>query len=533
MKSMPLFNQFALPAVTYLSVLTSGAVILVIEILGTRLLAPLYGTTIYVWSGLITVTLLGLACGYVAGGSLADKLRKPVWFFSIFILAGVSILLLLQFRGWILLTSEQAGVAYGPLAAALLLFLLPLAILGMVDPFAIKLQTHRLESVGRGAGFIFGLSTIGGLVGALLAAYILLPAFSLTQIFEGIGGVLIALGLVGVAGLWFTQSLDLPLTRNLLSGLFILVAGSFIVSQWGDNLSQQRIEAAGQRFGHAKILYQQQNLYSLNRVLGNPDEHGTLCFAADGGLQSCIDHNNPDEVGYVAKMGLFIKQVPKDGRMLLMGLGGGKIIKEQSRDDIDTDVVEINPASVTAATKYMGVTWNDRETIHLMDARRYLRTTDYHYNLILIDVSTTLTPPAHLYTKEFFDLVANRLTDTGVAVFQITEENTKGDVGYNSLLTTIQSVFPNLYADHDGAVILLVMAKRPVPDLITHVNAGVRQIQSDYNAAYAVHEFAPTQPDPATKAVMFTDDHNLVDYYWRSKIPLFKRFNTLLKEDVM
>lgn len=519
------------PLLIVVAVMVSGAVILVVEILGTRLLAPIYGTTIYVWSGLITVTLVGLAVGYMLGGRVADRLHSPRSFSLIFMLAGFSLYALLTFRAAILLFSEQYGVATGPLIASMLLFTIPLILLGMVDPYAIRLQTKQLGLVGTGAGSIFGFSTIGGLIGALTAAYVLLPAFTLSQIFLSVSILLCSVGVIGI----ILTSLLPEHRRSSLHAVVIvgiLMGLLYGTSLYGHRMSTVAIAEHPKRFGQAKILYESQNLYSLNRVIATPNEYGIRCFSADGGLQTCIDPNNKDEVGYTAKMGLFIKALPTNSRMLLLGMGGGKIIKEQGRTDIDTDIVDINPATFYAAQKYMGVTLSPRQKTYLMDGRRFLGLTKQKYDLVLIDVSTTLTPPAHLYTKEFFALVRDHLTPQGVAIFQLTDEHPETSMSFQSLLATVRSVLPYTYADHDGVVTLLVMGTSDEADKIRTVNTGVRKIQKEYSAYNAVHEFRPITLSAESKAMIFTDDHNLVDYYWRDKILLFKRFNLLLKEDV-
>lgn len=519
----------------YSSVLISGAAILIIEILGTRILAPLYGTTIYVWSGLITVTLLALALGYILGGKLADTKHNPFWFFTLFIVSGISMLVALQFRAALLLYSDSFGVLYGPLIAAFL-FLVPLSFLGMIDPFAVRLRVGEVSLVGTRAGYIFGISTLGGLMGALSGAYILLPQFSLTQIFAGVSYALIFAGIIGISifkiGINKKGRTEKKKNYNIFFILGLLFL-SWILSGIGTALSNGAISES-KRFGQAEVLYEKRNIYSLNRVLAIPNRSGVLCFSADGGLQTCIDPNNKDEVGYTAKMGLFIKQLPKNSHMLLLGMGGGKIIKEQGRTDIDTDIVDINPATFYVAQNFMGVKLSERQKTYLMDGRRFLRTNSKMYDLILIDVSTTLTPPTHFYTKEFFELIAKRLNPHGLAIFQFTEEKPQTDLGFQTELATIRNILPYTFADHDGVITLLVMGKQENMPIISEVNRKIREIQSKYNAFNDVHEFLPDKEAVKQGGYkIITDDYNLAEIYWRKKILLFKRFNILIKKDLI
>jgi len=129
----------------------SGAVILVIEIAGARVLAPFYGSTIFVWSSLISVTLGFLALGYFVGGFIADKYPKGHVLYSILFLGGATGLLLIKASVPLLFLSEQFGFRAGSVAAALFLFALPLFLLSMAGPFAIRLLfscPYKFPSIG-------------------------------------------------------------------------------------------------------------------------------------------------------------------------------------------------------------------------------------------------------------------------------------------------------------------------------------------------------------------------------------------------
>ena len=107
----------------YLTLLVSGGVILVIEIAGARVLAPFYGSTIFVWSSLIAVTLGFLALGYFIGGFFADKYPKGQCFYFIIFLGGAIALLLIKLNQPLLVFSDRFGFKFGPLVATLMLFL--------------------------------------------------------------------------------------------------------------------------------------------------------------------------------------------------------------------------------------------------------------------------------------------------------------------------------------------------------------------------------------------------------------------------
>lgn len=180
----------------YFTIFTTGAVILVIEILGTRILAPFYGSTIFVWSSLITITLLSLALGYYFGGKLADKKPNTKTLYWIIFIAGAAILLIPQYNKWILLQTNRFGLKYGPLLAAFFLFAPPLFLLGTVSPFVVRIKTPTLDHLGAIAGNLYAISTFGSLVGGLLAGFYLVPNFSVSSIINSLAFILFCLFLI-------------------------------------------------------------------------------------------------------------------------------------------------------------------------------------------------------------------------------------------------------------------------------------------------------------------------------------------------
>ena len=152
----------------YVIVFVSGAAVLAIELLGTRVLGPFYGVSLFLWSALITVTLVALSVGYAVGGRWAD--RGPRFASLCYLIAGAGIWLLLLpwLRSPVLQATEPIGLRFAVLAAAFLLFAPPLTLLGMVSPYAIRLRASSLGNVGRTAGDLYALSTIGRVVAALL-----------------------------------------------------------------------------------------------------------------------------------------------------------------------------------------------------------------------------------------------------------------------------------------------------------------------------------------------------------------------------
>lgn len=177
----------------YFTIFIAGAAVLVIEIGGTRLLAPFYGSTVYVWSSLISVTMISLALGYTVGGKLADIRPTIHAIWLILLAAGLTIYAIPAYDQLILPFTDSFGIRWGPFIASLFLFAAPLFFLGMISPFAVRLRARALDHLGATAGNLYALATLGSLAGALMSGFYLAPNFPFTIIFRFLGLILISL----------------------------------------------------------------------------------------------------------------------------------------------------------------------------------------------------------------------------------------------------------------------------------------------------------------------------------------------------
>lgn len=174
----------------------SGFFVMAVELLGARILTPNFGSGIYVWGGVITVFMLALSVGYLAGGHLsmhAPSLRKLG---AIVIVAAVSTLGLI-FAGTAMLDWIFENVndpRYGSLAASLALFFLPVGISGMVSPYAVRLLVTELHASGKSAGLLYFVSTFGSAAGTILTSFYLVLWFEINQIFVGLMTVSVVTG---------------------------------------------------------------------------------------------------------------------------------------------------------------------------------------------------------------------------------------------------------------------------------------------------------------------------------------------------
>ncbi len=176
----------------------SGAVLMALEIVGSRILAPTFGNSIFVWGSLISVFLAALSAGYYGGGLIADRRPDAFWLCPALLIAGGAILLLPILYPAVneAIFASDLGPRLGPLLASTLLFPTPVAALGTIPPHLVRLRVEDACGAGRAAGTVYGLSTAGSIAGTLLTTFVLVPSAGLRTILFGMGGALIFLAAV-------------------------------------------------------------------------------------------------------------------------------------------------------------------------------------------------------------------------------------------------------------------------------------------------------------------------------------------------
>jgi len=203
-------DKFLKQNLLLISVFITGACVLIIEVVAVRVLSPHYGNTIFTVSSVISVILAALSIGYYAGGKFADRHPSLRWFFGIILVSGL-VVLIIHFLGTIILPilSTSLSLVSGPLVSSLLLFLAPAILLGTLSPYAIKLQSVQVpeQGVGSVSGKIFFWSTLGSIIGSLLAGFVLIPNFGIDYIFITTGVVLFLLGFIPLLAFGFDRPL--------------------------------------------------------------------------------------------------------------------------------------------------------------------------------------------------------------------------------------------------------------------------------------------------------------------------------------
>ena len=178
----------------------AGFSIMCFELLGGRLLAPYFGSSVYVWGSIITVFMLALSIGYLSGGRYSMLKPNLFKYGGIFILSALSLMPTIFFSesimGWVFDRIEDPR--YGSLTASLFLFLLPTAIMGMIAPYSVRILTQSKDSAGQTAGYLYFISTLGSAIGTIITSFYLVLWLEISQIFWLIFLIMFVAGVLSI-----------------------------------------------------------------------------------------------------------------------------------------------------------------------------------------------------------------------------------------------------------------------------------------------------------------------------------------------
>lgn len=413
------------------AVFVTGACVLMLEVVATRLLAPYFGNTIFAFSSVIGVTLAALSVGYAAGGRFADARPLGVFFSAIILLSGAAVL-------WTKLLSVTLLPAFayrfplttGPLVFSLLLFAIPCVLLGTLSPYAIRLlkDLEHGDRVGSLSGQVFAVSTVGSIVGTFATGFVLIPELGVQSILLLLGVTLLATGAIGVVACRREHRGALPL-------LACVVAVSVLLGL----LSIPEPNPA--------IAHLEEGLYQTIMVYDAPYRgRETRFLRQDLNASSAIDRATGEPAFDYAKYYAFATALrPRMERALVIGAGAYTIPQALiEHSPAMVDVVDIEPGLYRIAREFFGVEETPRIRTEITDGRRFLRDRSGAYDLIVSDAYQNLySIPPHLATREFFALARRALTGDGLLLVNFT-----ATLGHDhpsllwSAVRTFRSVFP-------------------------------------------------------------------------------------------
>lgn len=416
----------------YCTVFITGAAVMVIELLGTRMIAPFYGTSLYVWSSLISVTMIALACGYFSGGRLADR-QQRLGLSLIIALAGLAILLIPWLTRPVLLATDPLGLRLGAFTSALILFFPGLLFLGMIGPFAIKLGTAHLEAIGKSTGSIYAVSTFGSVFGTLFLGFFLFPLLGSREILIGTALLLL---LLAVAIALYEQK-KLGIAHAVLPCIIILALSLSCLP---------KIVSAGYSDHHQgkfSVLSERESLYGWVRVVEEPARDLRFLTSDASMIGAASITTGQTAMGYQKIVGMIPGLTGQMHQALIIGLGAGHMSKTLfDQYGVVTDTLEIDPAVATAATDFFHYQPTGRAIVG--DARYEIRHLQGPYDLIIHDCFTGGSEPSHLLTVETLQQLKGLMSSKGILALNFVSFAHKPQTSLASVAKTLAQVFPQL-----------------------------------------------------------------------------------------
>lgn len=498
----------------YFSVFSAGMTTLAVEFGASHLLGPYFGTSNLVWASIVGLILVYLTVGYFIGGVWADRSPSSCTMYTLLAWSAfLSGLIPLVARPVLLAAAEafdqlEVGILFASFAGVLILFSVPITMQGMISPFAIRLAVENTQHTGRIAGQIYAISTLGSFIGTFLPVLVLTPKIGTTFTFLVFS---LFLNLVALGGLWLSSSLRIVLRWAWMPVLLVL---AFV-------MGRSQIKATtGQ-------IYETESAYNYIEVLERND-YRYLRLNEGQGIHSVW---HPTELFYAGPWEQFLaapyfNEAPHDPSQVtcvaIIGLAGGTLARQliEVYGAVEIDGWEIDPKIIEVGQKYFGMNQPGLNAI-AEDGRYGLLRSRKQYDIIAIDAYRPPYIPWHLTTREFFQLVWDRLDDDGVMVINVGHSPTDRRL-INGLVGTIQVVFSSVYVmDVPNTFNAIIYASKQPTDVSNlYFNYNIISQRDDIHPllkrvmAQTVLNLRPTPKSD----VIFTDDLAPIEWLTNSLV---------------
>jgi len=489
--------------ILYITSFLSGMTVMAVELSCSRLLAPYFSSSQIVWTVIIGLIMICMSIGNVLGGRSADKHKSLgrlyfyIWLASVWIalIPFVGKYLISGIAGLLVLVMPGSDiVVMGSALSCLVIFSLPMTLLGMVSPYLVKLGVEDTENKGRVAGQIYAMGTIGSIIGTFVPTFFTIPYIGTSKTF-----LLFALLLNIVCALYFLFSRKNAL-RNTITAVLILV---FLLIPINDSLA----------FWKTNIIYEGESLYNYLQV-SETDDSVILSTNVAFGVQS-IYKKDGSLSGYYYEYALmapyFIKDMSPEKKLdvLVLGLGTGTFPKQLKKyvPNVTTDAVEIDAKIADLASKYFNLK-EDEATVYINDGRSFFSTPNARqYDIILADAYQDITVPFHMSTKEFFSIVRDHLKPGGILIVNINMKSGNFTGVPEYLANTVKSLFKKVYrVDLTTVTNSLLFVSDDDQMLENYMANSAAQIPEDHDL-YGISRFVANNLEEITETkYILTDD---------------------------
>ncbi len=477
----------------FLLVFVSGMTSLALEMCASRLLGAYFGTSLYIWGVLIGLILIYLTIGYFIGGRLADRYPSANVLCLLTAAAAVATAIVPFISQSVLglavtgMAQLSVGIFLSSLIGTMLLFAIPVTLLGLVSPFAIRLMTSDVQRSGRESGSLYAISTAGSIFGAFFPVLWLIPTFGVRRTLLIFGALLFA------ASLWSL--------RPLLRPAFLLILVALVLP-------------LGPLKDIPYLVYHQESLYNYIQVTQLPDGTRQLILNEGEAIHS-IYYPDPNKVltgwywDYFLAAPYFNKGFTPQQlhRVGIIGLAGGTIAHQftQVYGPVRIDGVEIDPSIVQVGRKYFNMNEPNLH-VYTQDGRTFLETTHAQYDVIAIDAFEQPYIPFQLTTKEFFSIVRTHLSSTGVVALN-TGHTTHDFRLVQAFINTMSQIFPSVYVFNVPGTFNTEIMATMQPTSITDFQTNLAQFAPTSVMGQVANEVLPVVTrGHANGGIVFTDD---------------------------
>lgn len=474
-----------------ITVFLCGAIVMIIELAASRVLAPVVGSSTYVWTSIIGIILSSLSLGYWWGGRLSDKKPEVKTLAFIIFLASLATCIVSFVNPFVLviLSSLKINIILTTVISTTLLFAPSSILLGMVSPYAARLSLVDIDTSGKTMGRLYALSTVGSITGTFLAGFLLIPLLGSQKIVTLCSLILFIISIM-VFPKDFIRGISLSIL--IISALVIDLRGlDFLVD-----------------------LDSHYNRIQISQTTDKTNGKEKVSMLLNGHPQSAVylpeKTNAFSSIEFLNVYKLFKPQV---NSALMLGGGGyvlpTKYINENKNATID--VVEIDPQVTQMAKNYFGLKEDPRLTIFHDDARIYLNNNTKKYDVIFGNVFNGKYVLWHMTTKETIQKMSDSLKDDGICVVNIIASI---DGPMNKFLLseykTFKSIFPQVYLfpatdNYNGKttsnIILVAFKSSTVPSLETNDPLMKKIVDNQW------------KQEIKTDLPILTDDYAPVEYY--------------------
>jgi predicted membrane-bound spermidine synthase len=421
----------------YFTVFISGMTTLAAELSASRLIGNVFGTSNLVWASIIGLILIYLTLGYFLGGRWADRWPEAPRMYRVLAWGAFTLGVVPYVANPVLRLAARSfegldvAVLLGSFVAVLILFSVPVTLLGTISPFAIRLSVDDPRTAGVTSGTIYGISTLGSFIGTFIPVLVTIPTIGTRDTFLLFSLVLLAVALVGLARFGTRRML---LQHSWMPLVLILIA-------W-ISAGQSLKNSTGQ-------IYETESAYNYIQV--QQIEGSTLLRLNDGeGVHSMY---NPKTLNYGGPWEQFLvgpyfyagATPDRVKRMAIVGLAAGTTARQATAvyGPIPIDGYELDPKIVEVGQKYFDENLPNLN-VYIGDGRWNLEQSPYKYDIIAVDAYRPPYIPPHMTTQEFFQICYDHLTDTGVVAINV--GSVPGDRRLiDGLATTMAAIFPSIH----------------------------------------------------------------------------------------